>query len=67
MLQDVLYKKANGNNWGKLGVVHERTSEGSLALIFFLFPFISFNWGLAIKQFYGKKGHVAKIPGGKIK
>lgn len=35
ILQDVLYKKANGSNWRKLGVVHEWTSEGSLALIFF--------------------------------
>lgn len=59
MLQDVLYKKANGNNWGKLGIVHEWTSGGSLALIFLLFPFISFNWELAIKQFYVKKSHVA--------
>lgn len=43
MLQDVLYKKENGNNWGKLGIVQEWTSEGSLALIFFVFPFMSFN------------------------
>lgn len=43
MLQDVLYKKANDNNWGKLGIVHEWTSEGSLALLFLLVPFVSFN------------------------
>lgn len=42
MLQDVLYEKSNGNNWGKLGILHKWISEGSPALIFKFF-FIQCN------------------------
>lgn len=53
--QDVLYTVANGNNWGKLGVLHKWAAGGSVTLVFFVFPFIRFNSGLALRQFYGIK------------
>lgn len=49
MWQDVLYKMANGNNWV---LCTNGLSGGSVTLVFFVFPFISFNSRLSLKQFY---------------
>lgn len=49
---------ASGNNWGKLGVLHKWASGGSVTLVFFVFPFISFNSGLALKAILWNKSVV---------